>query len=113
MLADREVASWRIFSAFTSIPAWSCLWLTWWYVPESPRFLASMGKMEEADEVLKGIQKVNGMQRTPLLGNRIYLKQMQEDRMNQGSMLDVVLDPWLRQPTILLCIMWFGLSFGT
>jgi MFS family permease len=43
--------TWRLFAAVCAIPAFGALFLTYRYVPESPRFLSSKGKDEDAANV--------------------------------------------------------------
>lgn len=47
--------SWRWFAAVVGLPSFVCFLFTMWYVPESPHFLASQGKIQAVTEVLQYI----------------------------------------------------------
>ncbi|TMW68086.1 hypothetical protein Poli38472_007758 [Pythium oligandrum] len=51
--------SWRWFAAVVGLPSFFCLMLTSWYIPESPHFLASQGRIQAVNEVLQFIHDVN------------------------------------------------------
>ncbi|POM64102.1 Synaptic vesicle glycoprotein [Phytophthora palmivora] len=51
--------SWRWFAAVVGLPSFTCFILTWWYVPESPHFLASKGDAQGATSVLQYIHGVH------------------------------------------------------
>jgi len=51
--------SWRWFAAVVGLPSFTCFLLTWWYVPESPHFLASKGDAQGATSVLQYIHGVH------------------------------------------------------
>ena len=50
---------WRIFTILAALPGiLSCI-VTWLYVPESPRWLLSKGRLQEAVKVIRGVAKIN------------------------------------------------------
>ncbi|CAH0482861.1 unnamed protein product [Peronospora belbahrii] len=51
--------SWRYFAGIVGVPSFTCFLLTWWYVPESPHFLASKGDAKGATAVLQHIHHVH------------------------------------------------------
>ncbi|RLN15364.1 hypothetical protein BBJ28_00007888 [Nothophytophthora sp. Chile5] len=51
--------SWRWFAASVGLPSFTCFLFTFWYVPESPHFLASRGDAEGASRVLQYIHGVH------------------------------------------------------
>ncbi|GLD95802.1 hypothetical protein PINS_up004480 [Pythium insidiosum] len=57
--------SWRWFAAVVGLPSFGCLVFTAWYIPESPHFLASQGKVQAVSEVIQFIHAVNGSTRQP------------------------------------------------
>lgn len=55
--------SWRWFAAVVGLPSLACLVFTSWYIPESPHFLASQGKVHSVTEVIQYIHAVNNSPR--------------------------------------------------
>ncbi|CAI5720756.1 hypothetical protein KXD40_007479 [Peronospora effusa] len=51
--------SWRWFAGIVGLPSLTCFMLAWWYVPESPHFLASKGDAQGATSVLQYIHDVH------------------------------------------------------
>ncbi|KAG6587039.1 putative synaptic vesicle glycoprotein [Phytophthora cinnamomi] len=51
--------SWRWFAGVVGLPSFTCFVLAWWYVPESPHFLASKGDAQGASAVLQYIHRVH------------------------------------------------------
>ncbi|RLN06482.1 hypothetical protein BBJ28_00019564 [Nothophytophthora sp. Chile5] len=51
--------SWRWFAASVGLPSFTCFLFTFWYVPESPHFLASRGDAEGASRVLQYVHGVH------------------------------------------------------
>lgn len=72
-----ESPSWRLMLGVLSIPSLAYFFLALFYLPESPRWLVSKGRMKEAKKVLqrlRGREDVSGM--TPatifLYGNNLF-----------------------------------------
>ena len=50
--------SWRYYAAVCSLPAFVAFMLSYWYVPESPRYLIRRGLVDEAAEVLSTLSVI-------------------------------------------------------
>ncbi|XP_046399127.1 organic cation transporter protein-like isoform X2 [Ischnura elegans] len=90
--------------------------LFWWVIPESPRWLLSVGRRKEALEIIKNAAKKNGRPVDALHDLRIEEKVRETGNQNVGQknrILDLMKRPHMR--TITLCIFcdWFigGLAF--
>jgi hypothetical protein len=55
--------SWRWFAGVVGIPSLACFSFTSWYIPESPHFLASQGRIHAVNDVIQFIHDVNGSPR--------------------------------------------------
>ncbi|XP_078699438.1 organic cation transporter protein-like isoform X5 [Branchiostoma floridae x Branchiostoma belcheri] len=105
---------WRNLQLAMSIP--SLLFVSyWWLAPESPRWLLTNHKTEEAKAVIRKAAKQNGVE----IPKKIYelideAGDKGSDRHDRGprtyTMLDLVRTPKLRATTILISTNWFVLS---
>ncbi|KAF1319519.1 Synaptic vesicle glycoprotein, partial [Globisporangium splendens] len=130
--------SWRWFAAVVGLPSFLCFLLTMWYVPESPHFLASQGKIQAVTEVLQYIHTLQESARRvqfqftdaadksetqkPTLGS---LQQPEDRHQGRHAVARAVLDPerfrgiarLFHQPhvfgTLLLMFCAYCLSFGS
>ena len=60
-LGDGDKASnWRLFVVICVVPCWISVLIGYKFVPESPRWLCSQGRCEEAIEILRNAAKTNG-----------------------------------------------------
>ena len=78
----------------------------YYLVPESPRYLSTIGKTAQASEIFKKLWKVNKVEE--LQGQLVHCKEVEE----RGSMLESLRYPFLSS-TILLSILWMinGLTY--
>ncbi|RHZ05931.1 hypothetical protein DYB37_010852 [Aphanomyces astaci] len=106
--------NWRHFAACAGLPALTSFLLTYCYVPESPRFLASQHQYAEAASVLARIAHVNGQREyaTPCLtqSDKNHPQRRQDD---PYRMQWFVASSRLRKVALCLIATSFALSFGT
>ncbi|ETV71374.1 hypothetical protein, variant 1 [Aphanomyces astaci] len=107
-------ANWRHFAACAGLPALTSFLLTYCYVPESPRFLASQHQYAEAASVLARIAHVNGQREyaTPCLtqSDKNHPQRRQDD---PYRMQWFVASSRLRKVALCLIVTSFALSFGS
>ncbi|XP_049327123.1 solute carrier family 22 member 7a [Astyanax mexicanus] len=83
---------------------------TWWWVPESARWLLVNGRVEEAQRVLQQCAKMNG--KTSKLDKETLLKvTINEEPSKDHSYLDLVKTPKLRKISLCSGIVWFAVAF--
>ncbi|XP_070567954.1 organic cation transporter protein-like [Ptychodera flava] len=116
---------WKLQLAIT-IP--HTIFLAYWlFIPESPRWLLSMGKVEEAEKIIRRSAKVNKVEIPSDLFEESWkpgLKDVEQDSMTDEEtktrMLDLVKLPNMRKKTLILAfnylansMVYFGLSLST
>ncbi|KFM64973.1 Organic cation transporter protein, partial [Stegodyphus mimosarum] len=103
-----------------------CLLLlaSWWMLPESPRWLLSQGRVEEAQKTLTKAAKANGIEPSDIdtTLRKIMSKatEAHESGEASGNFLDLLRTPGLWQMTLNVYFLWFvnafvyyGLSYNT
>ncbi|XP_063046715.1 solute carrier family 22 member 4-like [Engraulis encrasicolus] len=117
------VRDWRMLLVTLSVPGFLYIPL-WWYIPESPRWLLSQGRVEEAEAIIRAAAKRNGI--TP--PDVIFQRDDSEKLMGDGGINDEKKYTWvdlfsttnIRNITILNILIWsivsltyYGLSLNT
>ncbi|XP_053187371.1 organic cation/carnitine transporter 2-like [Scomber japonicus] len=77
----------------------------WWLIPESPRWLLSQGKVEEAEAILRNAAKKNKVEAPQVIFEEYHVKR-------HHSVLDLIRTSNVRATTLILCLVWFTLSTG-
>ncbi|XP_026326759.1 carcinine transporter [Hyposmocoma kahamanoa] len=101
---------WRSLSLATSVPFIS-YYLYWFFLPESPRWLLLKGKLEEANEILKSIAKVNDKELPEEYTTKLH-KQVLEQKEKGGvteksaSVFALCRTPNMRLKTCLITLNW-------
>ena len=106
--------TWFLMGIATTLPG-LLLFLYYWWIPESPRWLISQGKVAEAKEVIQTIAAKNGtsnkLSDTQLDGmlKVLVIKQDQSDK--RTGVWTLFTKPRLAKNTILVTISWYGSPF--
>ncbi|XP_036420176.1 solute carrier family 22 member 7a [Colossoma macropomum] len=99
---------WRHLMLAVTAPCLAAI-ATWWWVPESARWLLVNGRVEEAQQVLQRCARIN--RRTLKLDiEALHKVTMNEQPSKEHSYLDLVRTPKLRKITICLGIVWFAVA---
>ncbi|XP_039599751.1 solute carrier family 22 member 15-like isoform X2 [Polypterus senegalus] len=96
------IQSWRILALAVNVQAVLVLSLSL-FIPESPRWLYSQGRLTEAEAVLNFIAKKNGKQ-TCILSFKHYSKNQ------KGNVLDLICHRILLKRTLIMMYAWFVCS---
>ncbi|XP_062380825.1 organic cation/carnitine transporter 2-like [Sardina pilchardus] len=117
------IRDWRLLTVALSAPGFLYIPL-WWFVPESPRWLLSQGRVEEAEAIIRVAAKKNGITPPDVIFKREDTAQLMErhdgDDQKNYTWLDLIRTTNIRNITILNVIIWsivsltyFGLSLNT
>ncbi|XP_068591088.1 organic cation/carnitine transporter 2-like [Cebidichthys violaceus] len=109
---------WKSLLLSLSLPCLAYLPL-WWFIPESPRWLLSQGRVEEAEIIVRKAAKWNKVQ-APMVIFQDYSVNNKTDPKDHHNALDLLRTSSIRITTLLLCLVtfstftgYFGLSFNT
>ncbi|XP_014369567.2 organic cation transporter protein [Papilio machaon] len=102
------VREWRYLQLVTSVP-WVFVLLNFWLLPESPRWLITMGKKEEAISILTTIAKRNNKPTDNITSivDKIEQETQQERKQEYGSYIDLFKTPKIRTYSIIIAFVWF------
>ncbi|XP_023285145.1 solute carrier family 22 member 5-like isoform X2 [Seriola lalandi dorsalis] len=104
---------WRSLLLALSVPGLLYLPL-WWFVPESPRWLLSQGRVEEAETIVRDAAKRNQVQAPEVIFDN-YNVQADETETHPKEHYNIFSLIWtrnIRNTTVILCMVWFSLSAG-
>ncbi|XP_048457028.1 solute carrier family 22 member 2-like [Rhincodon typus] len=98
------VPAWRNLQLAITIP--NFLFLTYyWLVPESPRWMLSQKKDEEAMKILQQVAKRNG--HTLSMKAEATTMEKNDEKVNRPSIVQLVRTPQMRKHTLILMVNWF------
>ncbi|XP_072517951.1 organic cation/carnitine transporter 2-like [Salminus brasiliensis] len=104
------IRNWRILLVALSVPGLIYIPL-WWFIPESPRWLISQGRVEEAEAILKNAAKKNKVSPPDII-----FKEIEEEEKNtkpeETNILDLMRTSNIRHTTLILFLVWLTLSMG-
>ncbi|XP_056251860.1 solute carrier family 22 member 7-like [Seriola aureovittata] len=105
------VTDWRTLIMTVTAPLGFAV-LTWWWIPESARWLLAKGKVERAQFYLDKCAKFNKRQK---LSSKLKLEtlsniEMLEKQDKNYTYLDLIKTPKMRQLTLLTGIVWYGVA---
>ena len=86
----------------------------WYFLPESPRWLASKGKLDEAKKVLVTACKYNKkpIDKVEKEIQRIAIAQKDKEKEKNGMMHDLFKTPGVRRNSIVIIFCWLAFSMG-
>ena len=104
-----EESSWRYFVLLCSIPCMLSTLLTYVWVPESPRWLLTRGRHDQARDILRQAAVTNGLDPLTTFPDGVTLYDHHVDE-EVHSMITLLRPEW-RRMTLLLWGTWMGLAF--
>ncbi|XP_075975349.1 organic cation transporter protein-like isoform X2 [Anticarsia gemmatalis] len=108
-LLSLAMPNWRDLQLSLSVPG--CLLLALWFVlPESPRWLLSMGKTQEAKVILEKAAKINRRELPADMDKLLML--YKTDSKDEGPSVMMLFKGNLRKRTICLFLTWFAMTIA-
>ncbi|XP_061473049.1 solute carrier family 22 member 4-like isoform X1 [Rhineura floridana] len=112
------IRDWRMLLLALTIPGVCCVPL-WWLIPESPRWLISQGRFEEAEIIIRKAAKKNGIPAPAILLDPVEIQDLKA-KQQQGVLLDLFRTQNIATITVMSLLLWmftsigyFGLSLST
>ncbi|CAK1585501.1 unnamed protein product [Parnassius mnemosyne] len=105
------VREWRYLQLATSVP-WVFTIINFWLLPESPRWLITVGKKKEAISILTKIAKRNhrSVDDIESIVNKIEEESSRERQQQHGSYMDLFKTPKIRKYLVITAFVWFGVA---
>ncbi|XP_061103265.1 solute carrier family 22 member 4-like [Conger conger] len=104
------IRDWRMLLIAINVPGLFCF-LLWRLIPESPRWLLSQGRVEEAEAILRGAAKMNGVTAPEV----IFQPHQVENKMKSCkhyNICDLVQSVNIRWITSILSFVWVIVTIG-
>ncbi|XP_053157192.1 solute carrier family 22 member 4 [Hemicordylus capensis] len=112
------IRDWRMLLLALTVPGVCCVPL-WWLIPESPRWLISQGRFEEAEAIIRKAAKTNGVPAPTVLLESMEIEDLKA-KQQQGMLLDLFRTRNIAIITVMSLLLWmftsigyFGLSLNT
>ncbi|XP_026226005.1 solute carrier family 22 member 4-like isoform X2 [Anabas testudineus] len=109
---------WRSLMLALSLPGLAYFPL-WWFIPESPRWLLSKGRVTEAEAIVRKAAKWNKVQAPAVIFRDDEVNETKTRSKEHHSVLDLLRKSNIRTTTLILCLVsftmttaYFGLSFN-
>ncbi|XP_078714024.1 solute carrier family 22 member 3-like [Lampetra fluviatilis] len=98
--------TWRYLQLALTLPN-VVLFSYYWLLPESPRWLISQNRKEQAFGVLKKISNVNGRELSDNIRKNFEEVTKADEKAGSPSIADLMRSPKIRKYTVVLMIYWF------
>ncbi|KAI3356097.1 hypothetical protein L3Q82_017359, partial [Scortum barcoo] len=105
------VRYWRHLSLIMAVPGLACIPL-WWLIPESPRWLVSRGRLQEAELLLRSAALENRVEAPQVIFLSASVEKATSEKAESTSFLDLLRTTNIRCITLTLWIIWFSLNLS-
>ncbi|XP_060621213.1 organic cation/carnitine transporter 2-like isoform X1 [Anolis sagrei] len=102
---------WRMLLLALTVPGVLYIPL-WWFIPESPRWLLSQGRLEEAECIIRKAAQKNGVTAPEVIFDPSELQDLTTRDQQAYSILDLVKGQNIRCITIMSVILWMVIAIG-
>ncbi|XP_033834461.2 organic cation/carnitine transporter 2-like [Periophthalmus magnuspinnatus] len=106
------IRQWRFLVLAIALPGAVFIPL-WWITPESPRWLLSQGRVEEAEAIIKKAADMNKV-KAPTVIFENYKAEENTDKKSprQYTVIDLYRNREMRVPSLILALIWFNMGLG-
>ncbi|XP_062976772.1 organic cation/carnitine transporter 2-like [Elgaria multicarinata webbii] len=105
------IRGWRMLLVALTLPGLLYIPL-WWFIPESPRWLLSQGRIQEAEDIVQRAAAKNHVTAPAVIFDPIELQELKSHIQKSYSILDIVRTQNIRSVTIMCVILWMVISIG-
>ncbi|XP_053157191.1 organic cation/carnitine transporter 2-like [Hemicordylus capensis] len=105
------IRGWRMLLLALTAPGLLYIPL-WWFIPESPRWLLSQGRIQEAEAIIRKAAEKNGITAPDVIFDPIELHDLNSEDQQTHNILDLVRTRNIRSVTIMCVILWMVISIG-
>lgn len=112
------IRDWRMLLIGLMLPHCLCMPL-WWFIPESPRWLLSQGRVQEAAAIIRQAAKTNKIEPPPVIFSPLQ-KEIRSEKKGTHNICDLLRTRNIRWISITLWLVWntltiayLGLSLNT
>ncbi|XP_059207741.1 solute carrier family 22 member 4-like [Centropristis striata] len=104
---------WKSLLLGTSLPVLLYIPL-WWFIPESPRWLLSQGRVEEAEAIIRKAAKKNKVEAPQVIFEDYSVDAVdtKTPAKEQPNVFNLLRTKNIRSMTAILCLVWFTMSIG-
>ncbi|XP_068591084.1 organic cation/carnitine transporter 2 isoform X2 [Cebidichthys violaceus] len=103
------IREWRTLLAVLSMTSVVYIPL-WWFIPESPRWLITQGRVDEAEAIVREAARKNKVEAPPVIFKESELQGISPSR--TYSMLDVLKSKNIRCITLMCLVLWMAINIG-
>ncbi|XP_003217438.2 solute carrier family 22 member 4 [Anolis carolinensis] len=104
------IRDWRMLLLALTLPGVLCVPL-WWIIPESPRWLISQGRFEEAEVIIRKAAQKNGIPAPAVIFDSTEVQDL-KNRQQKGMLLDLFRTPNIAVITVMSLFLWMITSIG-
>ncbi|XP_063784262.1 organic cation/carnitine transporter 2-like isoform X2 [Pseudophryne corroboree] len=105
------IRDWRILLLSLTVPGLFCIPL-WWIIPESPRWLLSQGRVNEAEDIIRRAAKKNGITAPEIIFSVSELEDLKRQSHKTYTFYDLLRTRNIRIITFLSILLWMVISVG-
>ncbi|KAM9729296.1 organic cation/carnitine transporter 2-like [Menidia menidia] len=103
------IRDWRTLLA--ALSATSVVYIPlWWFIPESPRWLMTQGRVAEAEVIVRDAARKNKVEAPPVIFKEADIQEMCPGK--KYTMLDILKSKNIRCITLMCLILWMAINIG-